>query len=533
MALLLSFNTVWSMQDLNGLQLDETYYMFTLANTFPYGYQSVYTSLSGTAWNQPIQFLANGTLPVNIFWDDQLTYRIEIRKGNTQSAPLIYLIENYIPNGGNGSATTASNSSDNQITNPQFYNVNFPSTGLTISTASTTTIAPGWQVITTGSGSLAITQLTYTGDQNIVGNPSYGIQFVNTGFNTITLEQTFSNNGALWANEAVGFTLTGQSVGSNPTITANLVSSSGQSRQLLAATLNSGYQDFPGGNTILASTDTTAPASAYTKVQITWTGNTTVRLTNIQLLGQAVLDAKVPYEQITLERQIDHQYHVAYPIVPVGSIIDFGGFSTPTHYLLCDGTAYSRTTYNLLFQALSKTESVSLTSGVATFTVVSSAQYYAGMAITGTGIPASTTILSIAGNTITMSANASATQTSTVTFYAWGAGDGSTTFNVPNLQDYVTAGSGGTLFGAANNAAGLKGGASTVALVPNNLPAHTHPAATGDFLQIVGSGGSSTASTGAPTTQRSDPTTGNNTTTNTPVSIVQQTALVNKYIRYE
>lgn len=529
MALLLSFNPVWEFVDLNGLRLDDTYYMFTLANTFPYNYQNVYTSLSGTAWNQPIQFLANGTLPVNIFWDDSVVYRIEIRQGNTQSAPLIYLIENYIPNGGSSSSTTTSNSSDNQITNPQFYNVNFPSTGLTISTASTTTIAPGWQIITTGTGSLDVTQLTYTGDQNIVGNPSYGIQFVNAGFNTITLEQTFANNGALWASDAVGFTLTGQSVGSNPVLTTNLVSSSGQTTLLLNATLNSAYAAFPGGDTILASTDTTAPASAYTKVRISWAGNTTVRLTNIQLLGQAVLDAKVPYEQITLERQVDHQYHVAYPIVPVGSIIDFGGFATPTHYLLCDGTAYSRITYNLLFQALSKTESVSLTSGVATFSVGSSAQYYAGMAITGTGIPASTTIFSISGTTITMSANATATQTSTVTFYAWGAGDGSTTFNVPNLQDNVTAGAGGTLFGAANNAAGLKGGSSTQTLIAANLPPHSH--VIGPYQVANGS----LQAAGSPWTQFTTGTssTGNGPGTSTPFSIIQKTALVNKYIRYE
>ena len=92
----LSFNPVWSMVDLNGLQLDDTYYMFTLSNTVPYNNQAVYTTQDNTTpWSNPIQFLANGTLPVNIYWDDSLVYIIEIRQGNTQADPLIYLVENF------------------------------------------------------------------------------------------------------------------------------------------------------------------------------------------------------------------------------------------------------------------------------------------------------------------------------------------------------------------------------------------------------------------------------------------------------
>mgnify|MGYP003114318851 CR=1 FL=1 len=42
-------------------------------------------------------------------------------------------------------------------------------------------------------------------------------------------------------------------------------------------------------------------------------------------------------------------------ITPAGAIITFGGTSAPTGYLACDGTAVSRTTYSALFTAISTT----------------------------------------------------------------------------------------------------------------------------------------------------------------------------------
>jgi hypothetical protein len=60
------------------------------------------------------------------------------------------------------------------------------------------------------------------------------------------------------------------------------------------------------------------------------------------------------------------------------------------------------------------------------------------MPVSGTGIPSSTTILSVDSATqITLSQNASSSGSSTVVVAPWGVGDGSTTFNVPN---FTTAG---------------------------------------------------------------------------------------------
>lgn len=66
----------------------------------------------------------------------------------------------------------------------------------------------------------------------------------------------------------------------------------------------------------------------------------------------------------------------------------------------------------------------------------------AGMPISGTGIPASTTVLSVdSGTQIHISANATSTNTGGAILVApYGVGDGSTTFNVPDLRGRVVAG---------------------------------------------------------------------------------------------
>lgn len=102
--------------------------------------------------------------------------------------------------------------------------------------------------------------------------------------------------------------------------------------------------------------------------------------------------------------------------LPAGVMVPFGGSATPSGWLLCDGTAVSRTTYSALFAAIST---------------------------------------------------------------AYGTGDGSTTFNLPNMKSNVPAGynSGDTNF----NALGKTGGEATHVLSVTEMPAHTHniPGASG------------------------------------------------------
>ena len=96
---------------------------------------------------------------------------------------------------------------------------------------------------------------------------------------------------------------------------------------------------------------------------------------------------------------------------PTGSIIEFGGAAAPAGFLVCDGSAISRSIYDDLYGVIGTT---------------------------------------------------------------WGSGDGSTTFNLPNFQRRVSVGSGGVATGVLGNSVGSVGGNETHVITSNELPSHTH-----------------------------------------------------------
>lgn len=179
-----------------------------------------------------------------------------------------------------------------------------------------------------------------------------------------------------------------------------------------------------------------------------------------------------------------------------GEVIDFAGPIPPSGYLLCDGTAYSRTTYATLFAAITQTQTCTTTDTLFTLTVISNAAMYVGMAIEGAGIPVGTTLTVVdylTPTTVTMSLAATASASVSVRFFSWGNGDGSTTFNVPLLSGRVAMGSGGTaVVGVIGTVTGQVGGESAHVLTVPEIPNHSHP---GSSYQVWASntGGSSPA----------------------------------------
>lgn len=167
--------------------------------------------------------------------------------------------------------------------------------------------------------------------------------------------------------------------------------------------------------------------------------------------------------------------------VPVGTIIDFGGISVPELYLPCDNSLLIRADYPLLFNALTSTQEVTLTFGSPEFTVSSAFGLYGangaalGMQIESTGFPADTRVLSVDGTTITATKNAESAGAVNVTFFQWGAGNGTTKFNAPDFRRRVSVGQGGSSTTTLGNCVGQSGGAETVTLTTNNIPPHNHP----------------------------------------------------------
>lgn len=176
-------------------------------------------------------------------------------------------------------------------------------------------------------------------------------------------------------------------------------------------------------------------------------------------------------------------------VIP-GAIALYAGVSVPIDYLACDGSAVSRTTYSVLFSVLCPS------SGAATMTIASPCVvtltahgliandrfYFTTTGALPTGVAANTLYYVISAgltaNAFQFSAtqggaaiNSSGTQsgTHTLTRCPWGLGDGSTTFNVPDLRHRVPVGA-GTVF-----AAGQNDGVAEA----SRTPLHTHTGTTG------------------------------------------------------
>lgn len=525
------FNPIWFEVDLQGKAFDDTFYLFVLENTIPYIPATVYHDPDlNVPWTQPIRFLANGTLPVDIFFVADTTYRLEFRQGPTQQYPLIYEVNNYVPgSGGSTPLDTVAFASSNQVTNPQFalMSLKNPVT-ITDTNPATIQLAPGWFLELAGTGTVTITQVPLNNTNINPSNAPYALRLTMNGWTdgSVKLRQRFEQNGMLWASKIVSTAVTALINGAPQSIQANLIDSNNSviGNVLPLTAINDVWNEYTGHAQLPATTNPDVPPAAYIDYELLLPSDIDIYLTSFQLVVQD-LPIEPSFDQDSINRQIDHTYNRAYPIVPVGAIIDFGGFTVPQHYYLCDGSTKNRVRDYLLFNAVTFTESPTLTSGLNTFLTNSYPDLHVGMAIESAGFPASTTITGISGTTITLSANATVTGPTPVTYFAWGNGDGSTTFTLPNLPGFTTAGANGTLL-PGNNGVGLTGGSATHLLTNAEMPGTVAVANNTDFTNAgAAAGGAFNVAAG-----------GTAFWTNgggVAHSIVQPTALVKKCIRYQ
>jgi hypothetical protein len=161
-------------------------------------------------------------------------------------------------------------------------------------------------------------------------------------------------------------------------------------------------------------------------------------------------------------------YHLS---LPVGAIIDFLAWDVPAGFLeLVVNSTGNRAAHAALFAAMSKVLNGTLTNTSAVVTnLAETYRLFVGMAVEGTGITAGTTIASIdSGTQITLSAAATASGVKSLTFFLAGAGNGTTTFGLPDMSGQVGI---GFKVGDVNRVMGQTVGAEVHELTAAECPA--------------------------------------------------------------
>lgn len=325
----------------------------------------------------------------------------------------------------------------NEISNPQFAVVNFPASptvyNFTGGSNIVTNIAPNWDIIVSSLSTATVTvnQLTPVGTLNIVTNPGSILNINSTGLTSLILRQRITGSPNLWGNGFLSASFVAKTYNS---LAVPLTMFYSQSNGILSsspvtlinATLNpdGNYYQFPispetGSVFIPLSGNTQHFPNAYIDIYFQLPLNTQVDITSVMVAGTGINEVdNISYDQTTYNRQIDQLYHYDYPIVPVGTIIDYFGFNVPDHYLLCDYSTYNRIDKQQLFNTITTTETVTLTMSSPDFTVANPSKYRIGMGLESPQIAAFTTIINISGSTITMSTVALGTATGPVRFFA-------------------------------------------------------------------------------------------------------------------
>ena len=314
-----SSNPIWYFVDLQGVQFDDNCYMWVLQNQIPYLPISVYHAPTGVAWSNPIRFEANGTLPIEIFWDSNQVYRLEFRRNDGTQAPsqadeLIYLVENYLANGQTSEQIDVNGiSTENQLSNPQFaeMSLTLPYTLSGVSNPAPIEIAPDWFLELTGNGNVTIDRLSINDSVQTPTNAPYALRInLSGGWTSLpVLRQRLNQNGVLWSDKYVSSSLTARIEGIPQNLTARLDASDGSKLVILqVAALENDFTEFTGTALVPESTNADFPPNAYIDFKVLLPSVGDVYITSLQLVTLSV-DSTVAYQQDSVDRQIDHLFH--------------------------------------------------------------------------------------------------------------------------------------------------------------------------------------------------------------------------------
>ena len=204
---------------------------------------------------------------------------------------------------------------ENELSNPQFVEVNFPAGITTLSLTGTNTVtqvAPGWDLITSGSDTVTLERLEPTA-ANVPTNPPFTLRIqAGSGFgSSVTLRQRLLNTVSLLRGEFISGTLTAAILGGGGSAFSMVYApSTGTPTTIIPSTAIStdGAYHTIVGNAAIPQQANPAASTGYTDINIIIPTSRNVAITSIQIVGVAT-SVNVPFDQQTADRQKDHLFH--------------------------------------------------------------------------------------------------------------------------------------------------------------------------------------------------------------------------------
>lgn len=124
----------------------------------------------------------------------------------------------------------------------------------------------------------------------------------------------------------------------------------------------------------------------------------------------------------------------------VGTVLPWSGLVAPNQYAFAYGQELNRSTYSVLYNAITSTQSVNCSIGSAVLTGLSDTSQIGFDELEALCLAPGTVVLSKTSTTVTVSSVATISTTTPATFFPWGNGDGSTTFSVPDFRGTFMSG---------------------------------------------------------------------------------------------
>lgn len=247
------------------------------------------------------------------------------------------------------------NTTSNQISNPQFVEVLFDTYATNTVTydvagSQVTPIAPGWDLVTTGTGTVTVTWIDSL-SATTPSVPSYALQFSSAGLTTAyQIRQRFEHSPNLFYGEYVSSSF----VALTPSVTSLVVSyvpSAGGNNVTLNEvdlTETGSYTTYSAITLINGPVNTDNSEVGYVDILLTIQPTVMVAVTSFQLLtvvDGTVIPADVVFEQESSARQVDHLFHYYSPILKYKPIPSYlVGWDFPLNPAQALGSSVSATT---------------------------------------------------------------------------------------------------------------------------------------------------------------------------------------------